>query len=169
MLSLFREVGGTGAVCLSCLLCVRSFKPEDCSYGPVSSLGLGNVVKGLWRALRGETCTSFPGSLRENTQKGWEAGGLEQRPGESAPQAVPAWVAVDPDDHLPPPPCSSRVKPAGSVNDVGLDALDLDRMKQVRACRPGARGGKGSVWVPYSLRAAIHTEGGEGRVCPGPG
>lgn len=24
----------------------------------------------------------------------------------------------------------SRVKPAGSVNDVGLDALDLDRMKQ---------------------------------------
>lgn len=36
-----------------------------------------------------------------------------------------------------PPSCpyrsSSRVKPAGSVNDVGLDALDLDRMKQVRA------------------------------------
>lgn len=28
---------------------------------------------------------------------------------------------------------SSRVKPAGSINDVGLDALDLDRMKQVRA------------------------------------
>lgn len=31
------------------------------------------------------------------------------------------------------PPSHSRVKPAGSVNDVGLDALDLDRMKQVRA------------------------------------
>ncbi|GAB1297781.1 Ena/VASP-like protein [Apodemus speciosus] len=28
------------------------------------------------------------------------------------------------------PPNSSVVKPAGSVNDVGLDALDLDRMKQ---------------------------------------
>lgn len=36
-----------------------------------------------------------------------------------------------------PPRCPlPRMKPAGSVNDVALDALDLDRMKQVG----------GSVW-----------------------
>lgn len=45
--------------------------------------------------------------------------------------------------------CSfSRVKPAGSVNDVGLDALDLDRMKQVRASSSQQAGTISSQWVP---------------------
>lgn len=60
--------------------------------------------------------------------------------------------------HLPGPPplftapCRPlpRVKPAGSVNDVALDAFDLDRMKQV------------SVYFP------ARPEGARGRDCLGP-
>lgn len=48
------------------------------------------------------------------------------------------------------PPSHSRVKPAGSVNDVGLDALDLDRMKQVRAGGQSAGWGLALIqWVSY--------------------
>lgn len=34
------------------------------------------------------------------------------------------------------PAVLSRMKPVGSVNDVALDALDLDRMKQVSVTFP---------------------------------
>lgn len=41
----------------------------------------------------------------------------------------------------------SRMKPAGSVNDVALDAFDLDRMKQVSGwMEPGARDCLRSLW-----------------------
>lgn len=38
---------------------------------------------------------------------------------------------------LPHPVVLFRMKPVGSVNDVALDALDLDRMKQVSVTFPG--------------------------------
>lgn len=46
-----------------------------------------------------------------------------------------------------------RVKPAGSVNDMALDAFDLDRMKQVSAYfpeGPGAARGRGGGWQHWS-------------------
>lgn len=75
---------------------------------------------------------------------------LEPNAGNSDTQAAPAWVPVHPGPHLPTPArYSSRVKPAGSVNDVGLDALDLDRMKQVRARSSQQAGASSSQGVPY--------------------
>ncbi|EGW10782.1 Ena/VASP-like protein [Cricetulus griseus] len=51
---------------------------------------------------------------------------------------------------------AKRVKPAGSVNDVGLDALDLDRMKQ--GCTKMFRDNS-------AMRKHLHTHGPRVHVC----
>lgn len=57
----------------------------------------------------GSRATSQPPNSSEAGRKPWERSNSVEKPVSSL---------------------LSRVKPAGSVNDVGLDALDLDRMKQ---------------------------------------
>ncbi|XP_021034220.1 ena/VASP-like protein isoform X5 [Mus caroli] len=57
----------------------------------------------------GTRATSQPSNSSEAGRKPWERSNSVEKPVSSL---------------------LSRVKPAGSVNDVGLDALDLDRMKQ---------------------------------------
>lgn len=48
-----------------------------------------------------------------------------------------AWAPASPATHFTAPCCPlPRMKPAGSVNDVALDAFDLDRMKQVSVSFP---------------------------------
>lgn len=54
-----------------------------------------------------------------------------------------------------------RVKPAGSVNDMALDAFDLDRMKQVSAYfpeGPGGARGRGGGWQHLSPACATQEQ-----------
>ncbi|CAH6851627.1 Evl [Phodopus roborovskii] len=78
----------------------------------------------------GTRATSQPPNSSEAGRKPWERSNSVEKPVSSLLSRTPS-VAKSPEAKSPlqlQP--HSRVKPAGSVNDVGLDALDLDRMKQ---------------------------------------
>uniref|UniRef100_A0A452E4P8 Ena/VASP-like protein n=1 Tax=Capra hircus TaxID=9925 RepID=A0A452E4P8_CAPHI len=76
---------------------------------------------------------SLPEALRpptEASRKPWERSGSAEKPVSSSLSRTPS-VAKSPEAKNPlQAQPHSRMKPAGSVNDVALDALDLDRMKQ---------------------------------------
>uniref|UniRef100_A0A4W2G1R0 Ena/VASP-like protein n=1 Tax=Bos indicus x Bos taurus TaxID=30522 RepID=A0A4W2G1R0_BOBOX len=66
----------------------------------------------------------------EASRKPWERSGSAEKPVSSSLSRTPS-VAKSPEAKSPlQSQPHSRMKPAGSVNDVALDALDLDRMKQ---------------------------------------
>ncbi|XP_027813194.2 ena/VASP-like protein isoform X8 [Ovis aries] len=72
-----------------------------------------------------------PPNPSEASRKPWERSGSAEKPMSSSLSRTPS-VAKSPEakNPLQAQPHSTRMKPAGSVNDVALDALDLDRMKQ---------------------------------------
>uniref|UniRef100_A0A4X1TI42 Ena/VASP-like protein n=1 Tax=Sus scrofa TaxID=9823 RepID=A0A4X1TI42_PIG len=81
----------------------------------------------------GARAASQPPNSSEAGRKPWERSSSAEKPvssllavgrGGGYPQGPAARLTAP---CRPPPP---RMKPAGSVNDVALDALDLDRMKQ---------------------------------------
>lgn len=66
----------------------------------------------------------------EAGRKPWERSNSVEKPVSSLLSRSPS-LAKSPEAKSPlQSQPHSRMKPAGSVNDVGLDALDLDRMKQ---------------------------------------
>lgn len=90
---------------------------------------------------------------RESPLRGAKAAAFEE--GRARPAAVKCWGAhlpleLSPPSAHPTTPCRPlpRMKPAGSVNDVAVDALDLDRMKQVSVCvQRGCAGARaGGFW-----------------------
>lgn len=71
-----------------------------------------------------------PPNPSEASRKPWERSGSAEKPVSSSLSRTPS-VAKSPEAKNPlQAQPHSRMKPAGSVNDVALDALDLDRMKQ---------------------------------------
>lgn len=87
----------------------------------------------LWRRRPGLRVLStwLKGGQREKQK--------QQDAGERAVLGPGAWALAGPATHFA-APCHPlpRMKPAGSVNDVALDAFDLDRMKQVSVSFPEA-------------------------------
>ncbi|KAK2500865.1 hypothetical protein MC885_011549 [Smutsia gigantea] len=106
-------------------------------------------------------------------------------PGTNDPVSGAASPGTDAPRRCPCPSChsllSEGMKPAGSVNDVALDALDLDRMKQVSVSFPegpeGARGwglsqghmGRQDQWGPGGYqKSARNQQRGRGVPMPLP-
>ncbi|XP_017383620.1 ena/VASP-like protein isoform X2 [Cebus imitator] len=78
----------------------------------------------------GTRAASQPPNSSESGRKPWERSNSVEKPVSSILSRTPS-VAKSPEAKSPlqlQP--HSRMKPAGSVNDVALDAFDLDRMKQ---------------------------------------
>ncbi|XP_036698753.1 ena/VASP-like protein isoform X5 [Balaenoptera acutorostrata] len=78
----------------------------------------------------GTRAASQPPNSSEAGRKPWERSSSAEKPVSSLLSRTPS-VAKSPEAKSPlQSQPHSRMKPAGSVNDVALDALDLDRMKQ---------------------------------------
>ncbi|XP_058914360.1 ena/VASP-like protein isoform X7 [Kogia breviceps] len=78
----------------------------------------------------GSRAASQPPNSSEAGRKPWERSSSAEKPVSSLLSRTPS-VAKSPEAKSPlQSQPHSRMKPAGSVNDVALDALDLDRMKQ---------------------------------------
>jgi len=78
----------------------------------------------------GTRATSQPPTSSEAGRKPWERSNSVEKPVSSLLSRTPS-VAKSPEAKSPlQAQPHSRMKPVGSVNDVALDALDLDRMKQ---------------------------------------
>ncbi|KAF6351217.1 Enah/Vasp-like [Rhinolophus ferrumequinum] len=78
----------------------------------------------------GSRAAGQPPNSSEAGRKPWERSNSVEKPVSSLLSRTPS-VAKSPEAKSPlPSQPHSRVKPAGSVNDMALDAFDLDRMKQ---------------------------------------
>uniref|UniRef100_A0A8D0MSE0 Ena/VASP-like protein n=2 Tax=Sus scrofa TaxID=9823 RepID=A0A8D0MSE0_PIG len=78
----------------------------------------------------GARAASQPPNSSEAGRKPWERSSSAEKPVSSLLSRTPS-VAKSPEAKSPlQSQPHSRMKPAGSANDVALDALDLDRMKQ---------------------------------------
>ncbi|XP_005877957.1 PREDICTED: ena/VASP-like protein [Myotis brandtii] len=78
----------------------------------------------------GTRAASLPPNSSEAGRKPWERSNSVEKPVSSLLSRTPS-VAKSPEAKSPlQSQPHSRMKPAGSVNDVALDAFDLDRMKQ---------------------------------------
>ncbi|XP_059951634.1 ena/VASP-like protein isoform X3 [Mesoplodon densirostris] len=78
----------------------------------------------------GTRAASQPPNSSEAGRKPWERSSSAEKPVSSLLSRTPS-VAKSPEAKSPlQSQPHSRMKPAGSVNDVALDALDLERMKQ---------------------------------------
>ncbi|XP_023402326.2 ena/VASP-like protein isoform X2 [Loxodonta africana] len=78
----------------------------------------------------GTRAASQPPNSSEASRKPWERSNSVEKPVSSLLSRTPS-VAKSPEAKSPlQSQPHSRMKPAGSVNDVALDALDFDRMKQ---------------------------------------
>lgn len=78
----------------------------------------------------GTRAASQPPNSSEAGRKPWERSNSVEKPVSSLLSRTPS-VAKSPEAKSPlQAQPHARMKPVGSVNDVALDALDLDRMKQ---------------------------------------
>uniref|UniRef100_A0A8D1H8Q0 Ena/VASP-like protein n=1 Tax=Sus scrofa TaxID=9823 RepID=A0A8D1H8Q0_PIG len=138
----------------------------------------------------GARAASQPPNSSEAGRKPWERSSSAEKPVSSLLSRTPS-VAKSPEAKSPlQSQPHSRMKPAGSVNDVALDALDLDRMKQEileevvrelhkvkeeiidgeRSPRPGPQQGalrRAGPPVPWAAKQRARWPSQRGR--PGPG